>query len=91
MITNVCDHLEREKLIESMRDWAAKETSVRLDDLVKHLELKRHIFMEWLKKYPDLHDAYYPIKMLLAKRRKILTRDSRNFIIVPTRKRLGVC
>ena len=90
-ITNISDPLERERLIETMREWATKESSLRLDDLAVHLGIKRYVFTAWLRTYPDLQDAYCPIKMLLARRRKILNRETRNFVVVPTRKRLGVC
>lgn len=88
MMIDIEDATARKQLIETITQWAQKDTSVRLNDLSEYLKMPRHIFLEWVKKYPDLYDAYYQIKMITARRRKVQTRDSRNFIVVPRGKRV---
>jgi len=88
MMIDIEDVAARRQLIETITQWAQKDTSVRLNDLSEYLKMPRHIFLEWVKKYPDLYDAYYQIKMITAKRRKIKTREGRELIVVPRGKRV---
>lgn len=61
----------RKRLINTMLIWAEKSTSLEVMQFCIQFKIPYTTLREWDNKYPDIHDAYVFMKLMIATHRKV--------------------
>lgn len=60
----------RQRLINSMLIWAQSENALEIMQFCMEYKISYFSLREWVKKYPDLKEAYDYVKMMIACHRR---------------------
>jgi hypothetical protein len=67
----------RQKLIYTMMKWSENETSLEVLQFCMKYKIPRTTLQEWIKKYPEVEDAFSNMKLSLACHRRVGTMEKK--------------
>ena len=54
----------------TLLQWAEREDSLDITDFPLEMKMHRSLFYDWVRRFPDIKDAFETAKLMLASRRK---------------------
>lgn len=67
---NIGNESWRKRLINTLLTWASDESTVELTYFFRDYNILRDTMYDWMKKYPDVDEAYKMAKLLIAGNRR---------------------